>query len=79
MAVVEQNEVKGVDEGRVLWPLPSESEPLAVAKHPGLEPRSSDPLARAVRTGLRWGLLLIALGAIAVVVLLIVGSFLFGG
>jgi hypothetical protein len=79
MAVVEQNDLKGVDEGRVLWPLPSGSEPKAVAEHPRLEPRSSDSFARAVRTGLRWGLLLIALGAIAVVVLLIVGSFLFGG
>jgi len=79
MAVVEQNDLKGVDEGRVLWPLPREGEPKAVAEHPRLEPRPSDPLARAVRTGLRWGLLLIALGAIAVVVLLIVGSFLFGG
>jgi hypothetical protein len=75
MAVVEQNDVKSVDEGRVLWPLPSESEPKTVAKHPGLQPRSSDALARAVG----WGLLLIALGAIAVVVLLIVGSFLSGG
>ena len=79
MAVVEQNDVKKVDEGRVLWPLPSESEPEPVAKHPGLEPRSSDLLARAVRTGLRWGLLLIALCAVAVLVLLIVGSFLSGG
>ena len=79
MAVVEQSDVKRVDEGRVLWPLPGESEPEAVAKHPGLEPHSSEALARAVAMGLRWGLLLIALGAIAVVVLLIVGSFLSGG
>jgi hypothetical protein len=78
MAVVEQKNLESVDKDRVRWPSPNDVETSAVSTYRGTEPQSPDRLTRALFACLRWGIAVIAVGAIVAVIFLVVGSFLSG-
>jgi len=76
MVVVKEKDVEGVEASRVLWPPPKDAGPSAVSTQPSGVSASSDFAGRAVSTSFRWGILVIAVCAVAVVAFLIVGSIL---
>jgi hypothetical protein len=78
MAVVEQKDIAVVQADRVTWPSPSPAEPSAAPTRRDLEPRSPGVLTRALLASLRWGMLAIPVCAVAVIIFLLVGSFLEG-
>ena len=78
MALVEQKDIAVVRADRVKWPNDSAAEPSAPPTRRGLERRSPGVLPGALPASLRWGVLAIALCAVALIIFLVVGSVLSG-